>query len=156
MCCLQHQIARARIFIPAPVGFGIHRAQFPLPERIVNSGPEPLLLFIHSYLKPKLDQDDARVDDIFLNFRAQSQKAFMLLGFAEAHDIFDASAIIPAAVEDDDLASSRKMLHIALKKHLALFPVRRSGKRDDPEYAGTYLFGDRLDRAALARSIPAF
>jgi hypothetical protein len=48
------------------------------------------------------------------------------------------------------------MLHVALQEHLRLFAVRRRGKRDDAEYAGTYFLGDRLDRASLAGGVPAF
>src|SRR5258706_2295952 len=48
------------------------------------------------------------------------------------------------------------MLHVALHEHLRLLAVRRSGKRDNAEYTRTDLLGDRLDRASLARGVPAF
>src|SRR4029077_13898818 len=146
----------ARIVIPSPIGLDIHRAQLPLPDRIVDPGPEPSLLLVHPYLEPEFDQDDAAVHNIFFDLRAERQEAPVLIGRAKAHDIFDAGAVVPAAIEDDDFSSGGEMLHVALQEHLRLLPIRRSGKRDDSEYTRTYLFGDRFDRAALTRSIPAF
>src|SRR5581483_1011077 len=69
---------------------------------------------------------------------------------AEAHDVFDAGAVVPAAVEDHDLAGGWKMRHVSLDEHLGFFAVRRRGKRHHSEHARADFFGDRLDRAALA------
>ena len=73
----------------------------------------------------------------------------------KAHDIFDAGAVVPAAVEDHDFAGGRKVRDVALHIHLALFAVARRRQRDDAEYARTDALGDRLDRAALARGVAA-
>ena len=86
----------------------------------------------------------------FSNSGQQLEEPLVLLVGAEAHDVLDAGAVVPAAVEDHDLAGRRKVLHVALHVHLALLAVRRRRQRDDAEDARADALGDRLDRAALA------
>ena len=80
----------------------------------------------------------------------------MLLRRGEAHDVFDARPVVPAAVEDDDFASRREVLHVPLHVHLCLFAIGRRRQRDDPEDAGADPFGDRANRAALACAVAPF
>ena len=49
-------------------------------------------------------QDDAGADQHLLEHRAGAQELLVLLVGAEAHDAFDAGAVVPAPVEQDDLA----------------------------------------------------
>ena len=74
---------------------------------------------------------------------------------AEAHDPLDAGPVVPAAVEDDDLARGREMRHVALDVHLRLLALGRSGQGHDPEHPRAHPLGDPLDRAALAGRVPA-
>ena len=69
---------------------------------------------------------------------------------AEPHHVLDAGAVVPAPVEDHDLAAGREVLHVALHVHLALLAVRRRRQRHQPEDARADALGDRLDRSALA------
>ena len=64
--------------------------------------------------------------------------------------MLDTGAVVPAAIEDDDFACRRKVLHVALEVHLALFAVRRRRQRHESEDARAHALGDRLDRPALA------
>ena len=64
---------------------------------------------------------------------ASSQEALRLLLGAEAHHPLDAGAIVPAAVEDHDLARRRQVRHVALDVHLGLLAVGRCRQRDDAE-----------------------
>ena len=57
-----------------------------------------------------LISDDAAVDDVLLEQRAQLQEPLVLLVGAEPHHVLDAGAVVPAAIEDDDLAGGRKVL----------------------------------------------
>ena len=59
----------------------------------------------------------------------------MLFLAAEAHHVFHARTVVPTAIENDDLTSGRKMLHVALHVHLSLLAIRWRGKRDHSEYA---------------------
>ena len=80
----------------------------------------------------------------------------MFVRRTESHDVLDAGAVVPAAVEDDDFTSGREMLDVALEEYLGFVPIGRSGKGDDSEHAGADLLGDRLDGTSLARGIAAF
>ena len=94
-----------------------------------------------------------RVDDVLLDHRAQLEKPFVLLLGAEPHHVLDAGAVVPAAVEDHDLAGRREVRHVALHVHLALLAVRRRRQRHEAEDARADALGDRLDRAALAGGV---
>ena len=50
--------------------------------------PKTPLLLILSNLEPNLDELNAAIDDIFLHLRTELQKALVLFGRAEAHDVF--------------------------------------------------------------------
>ena len=75
--------------------------------------------------------------------RAQLEEALVLFVGAEAHDALHAGSVVPAAIEDDDLAGGREVLHVALHVHLALFAVGRRRQRDDAEDARAHALGDR-------------
>src|SRR5262245_19580270 len=87
---------------------------------------------------------------------AQFEKAFVLLVIDESHYVLHTCAIVPTAVEDDDLAGSRKTLDVTLHVHQCLFAVRRGRQRDDTKHARANPLGQRLDCAALACSIAPF
>src|SRR5690606_4364409 len=72
---------------------------------------------------------------------------------AESHHAFDAGAVVPAAIEDNDLARGGKMPDVALHVHLALLALGRRRKRRDTEHARAYALGERLDGAALAGTV---
>src|SRR5215469_9927270 len=80
----------------------------------------------------------------------------MLIFSAEPHHPLDTGAVIPAAVEDDDFAGSRKMLDVALHIHLRLFAVRWRRQCDDTKNARTDSLGNRLDHAAFSSGIAPF
>ena len=72
---------------------------------------------------------------------------------AKAHYVFDTGSVIPTAVEDHDLPGSRKMMHIALDVHLALFAIGGSRQRHLTKNPGTYSFRDCSNRAAFTCAI---
>ena len=85
-----------------------------------------------------------------------SRNRSRLLRGAEAHDRLDAGAVVPAAVEDHDLAGRGEVRDVALDVHLRLLALGRRGERDDAEDARADALGDPLDRAALARRVAPF
>src|SRR5262249_24534782 len=91
---------------------------------------------------------------IALHRGTQIEKAPVLRLAAEAHDVLDAGTVVPATMEDDDLTRGREMRKVALNVHLRLLAVRRRRQRHHPKDAGTHSFRNRLDRPALARSVP--
>jgi hypothetical protein len=75
---------------------------------------------------------------------------------AEAHYPLDAGAVVPATVEDHDLAGRREVRQVALDIHLGLLAVGRLRKRDDPEHARAHPLGDPFDDPALPGGVTAF
>src|SRR6185436_19885059 len=99
---LEHKVTRLGVVVPALVGFDVHRALLPLPHRIIDTRMEPALLLFLPDLEPDLDQPGAALDQKTLEDRAELEEPLVLFLGTEAHDIFDASAVVPAAVEDHD------------------------------------------------------
>ena len=93
---------------------------------------------------------------IFSTAGQSSQEPFVLLLGAEPHHVLDAGAVVPAAIEDDDLARGREVRDVALHVHLRLFAIRRRGQRDHAEHARAHPLGQRPDRPALARRVAPF
>src|SRR5690349_1885232 len=80
----------------------------------------------------------------------------MLLIGAKAHYRFYASSIVPAAIEDNDLAGRRKMLNVTLDIQLGLFPLGGRRQRDDAKDTRAHPFGDRLYCSSLPSGVTAF
>src|SRR6185436_19323694 len=105
----------------------------PLPDGVLDPGLEAALLLVGGDLQPVLEEADPGLHDLTLEAGADLQEAAVLLLGAEAEDVLDAGPVVPAAVEDHDLAGCREVREIALDVHLALLAVRRGGQGDDPE-----------------------
>ncbi len=127
-----------------------------MPQRILDARQEPLLLLVLPYFQPEFDQHDAGIGNVFFDLRTNLEEALHLLGADKSHDVFNAGAIVPAAVENHDFARRRKMLDVALQKHLRLFAIGGRRQRHHPEDARADAFGDGLDRAALAGRVATF
>ena len=79
----------------------------------------------------------------------------LLLG-AEAHDALDAGAVVPGAVEDDELAARRQIGHEALEIPFGEVAVGRFARRVDDGLARAHVLDQTLDRAVLAGAVAAF
>src|SRR5208283_5759754 len=102
------------------MGLQVHGAQLPALRRISDARHEPTVLLLLRNVQPVLEQDDAVVDqEVFEDGTAFEKLLVFLLG-AEAHDELDASAVVPASVEDDNFSARRKMLDVALRIDLRL------------------------------------
>src|SRR5436309_10621291 len=73
----------------------------------------------------------------------------MLFGRAESEDLLDAGSVVPASIEQDDLAGGRQRLDVALEVPLRPLAVARFRQRDNPGRPRVQVLGDPLDRAAL-------
>jgi hypothetical protein len=127
-----------------------------LPQRIIDASQKSSLLFVLSNFEPNLDQRDTAVDDVLFDFWAKIQKSPVLRLGRKIHDIFDAGAIVPTPVEDNDFACRGKLPDVTLHEHLALFPIGGSRKGYDAEDTGTDALSDRFDGPPLSSSIAAF
>src|SRR5580693_2724243 len=96
-----------------------------MTQWIADPFQEALFLLLLTDLEPHLDQHDAAVDNVFFDLGATGEKTAVRFLGGEAHHVFDAGAIVPAAIEYDDLARGGKAFDVALNEHLAFFAVRR-------------------------------
>ena len=152
---LKHLVAGAGVVVPALARWKVHVAELPLPHGVVHARLESLLLLLVAHLEPVFDQPDAVVGDVLLEFGTNLEEPLVLLLGAEAHDVLNAGAVVPAAVEDHDFSGRREMREVALHVHLRLFPVGRGGQRDQSEGARADPLGQRPDRPALAGGVAA-
>ena len=75
---LEHHVTRPGIRIPAPERLEIHRAQFPLPKRIVDARLEAPFLLVLADLQPDLDQSNSGIHDVFFDLGTQIEEALVL------------------------------------------------------------------------------
>ena len=80
----------------------------------------------------------------------------MLFLGAEAHDVFHAGAVVPAAIEDHDLAGRRKVREVTLHIDLRLLAVGGRRQRHEPKRARADALGHSADGAAFAGGVAAF
>src|SRR5437773_4795014 len=152
----KHHVARERVIVPMNARGQVYRTELPLTKRIVNAGLKSPCLFVVVYFEPVLDQMDSIRHDKLLKRGAPLQKLTVFFFGTKPHDIFHSGAVVPAPVEDHDLACRRKVRQVSLQVNLTFLAVRWSGKRDDPEYARADAFRDRFDRAAFSGAVAAF
>src|SRR4030095_8064603 len=150
---LEHQVAGARVIVPALAGRQVHRTEFPLAQRVVDAGFEAALLLLVARFQPEFDQLDAAIHDVFFDLWADVEEAAMLLLSTKAHHRLHTSAVIPTAVKDNDFTRRWEMLDVALHIHLRFVAVRGGGQGYDAKDPGTDTRGDGLDGAAFASRV---
>src|SRR5208282_5720421 len=96
---LEHDLLGSGVILPAPPRLHVHRAQFPLLERIVYPTEEAQMLFLVGDRKPILDEPDAGTHEHALELRHRTKEFFVFSVAAKSHYVLDASAVVPAAVE---------------------------------------------------------
>lgn len=125
---LDHALVGRRVVPPPPHRFGIHWAQLPVLDRVVDPGREPALLLVLADIEKVLAQDDAVMDNhLPLDRGGQLQEAFALLVATEAHHSLDPGPVVPRAIEEDDLPRRREMRDIALEEDLGFLAVGGCG-----------------------------
>ena len=152
----QHQVLGLGVLDPVLARLQVHRAQLPALDRVVGALDEAALLFLIADGEPVLDQNDAGPHQHVLEHRAGVQELLVFLVGAETHDLLDAGAVVPAPVEQDDLALGGQLRDVALEVPLAALALGRGAEGDDAADSGVEALGDSLDDAALAGGIAAF
>ena len=97
-----------------------------------------------------MTQHDPVLDEQPLEDRALVEEAAVLVGRAEAHHLLDAGAVVPTAVEQDDLAGARQVGDVALEVPLRPLALGGAGSASMRRDARVEVLSDALDRAALA------
>ena len=80
----------------------------------------------------------------------------VFLDGAEAHDALDAGAVIPTAVEENDLARRREVGDIALEIPLRPLTAVRGRQRSHSANAGIHALRNAFDDSTFACGIAAF
>ena len=153
MGALDHLVARIRIIVPPAQSLQINRGELPHLERIVTAIMEPLELHLAANRQPELEQVNAIPGDAPLEFGRFFQEMFGLLGGAEAHDLFDAGAVVPGAIKQHRLGGGGHPFDIALEIPLRALAIVGLGQRRDDVVARIEIFHIALDGAALAGGI---
>src|SRR3954452_9151944 len=149
----EHLVLGARVVDPALARLQVHRAELPAPQRVLRALLEAPLLLGVADRDPVLAQLDAVAHQHPLELWAGAQELAVLLVGAEAHHVLDAGAVVPGAVEEDELSGRRQVRDVALEVPLRALAVRRRAERHDSGAAGVQRLEDALDRAALARGV---
>src|SRR5271165_4911233 len=123
---------------------------------ISNSREEALVLFLFGYFEPVLQKDDALADQEALEDGTVPEKFPVLFLGTKAHHIFNARAVIPAPVEDDDFTSGGQLFNVALGRELRLLPLSRRGEGYHAKDARAHTLHDALDHPAFAGSVSSF
>ena len=76
-----------------------------------------------------------------LDHRYGVEELLYMLGRGETHHPLDPRPVIPATIEDDDLARRRQVVDVALDVHLALLALGRCGQCDDTENTRAHPLG---------------
>ncbi len=100
-----------------------------------------------------LIKHDAVLDQQTFEDRALPKEPVVLRGGAETQHALHAGAVVPAAVEQDDLACGRQLLHVPLEVPLRGLALGGLGQRDVLGDARVRVLHDALDHAALARRV---
>src|SRR5512144_847975 len=116
------------------VGPQVHVRELPYLARIADPALETPRLLVRADLQPVLEEENAGVDHGSLDQRCDPQESLDLLFRAEAHDPLDARTVVPATIEDHDLASGGQVWDVPLHVHLGPFPLRWGRKGDDAEH----------------------
>ena len=153
---LQHDFLGLGVFLPAAARLQVHRAEFPLLERIMDAAQKAQVLLFIGDGKPVLDDLDARADQHSFKIRHSAEKLFVLSIGAKAHHPLDPGAVVPAAVKQHDFTGGGQVRHITLKVPLRAFAVTRCRQRRHAANPWIEPLGDALDDTALAGGVAAF
>jgi len=94
--------------------------------------------------EPELEEVFAAADEHPLELGRLAHELEVIVRRAEAHHVLHARAVVPGAVEENDLARRGQLLDVALEIPLALFVVRGLGQRHHGRAAGIEEFGEAL------------
>src|SRR5271169_4946790 len=111
----KHVVLGPRIVDPMLARCYIHGAKLPSLDRIAHAVLEAHFLLLVVDRKPVLYEDDARANQHLLKERARAHELPIFKLGAEAHDALNASAVVPATIEQDNLTRRWQFGDIALE-----------------------------------------
>ena len=151
----EHLVLGARVVLPAGQRLQVRERELPTPHGVGHPRLEPFVLLLLGHGEPVLAQQDAVVDEHPLEDRALLEEAPVLLRGAVAHDVLDAAAVVPGAVEQADLAGGGQVRDVALEVPLGALTLGGYGKCDHARDTRVEVLGDPFDRPTLAGRVTA-
>src|SRR6056297_1286604 len=139
--------------LPLVQAFDVDAAELPLFEGALLALEEAAKLFGAADVEPELEEVDALVDQHALEIRYLSEERLAFGLGAEAEDMFDHAAIVPAAVIEHDLPPGGQVVDITLEIPLCGLGVGGFGERHHPRAARVEVLAEPLDGAALSGGI---
>ena len=125
-------VLRLGVVEPAAAGLQVHRRDLPPLGAVAHALLEALLLLLVGHREPVLHQDQAGADQHPLELRRRAEE-LLVLGFrAEAHHVFDAGAVVPGAVEQDDLPGRRQVRRRSAGSTTGTSPARSACRARRP------------------------
>src|SRR6202049_2274131 len=152
----EHAVSGATVGAPVFLSGLIDRADFPLLERVAAPLAQAARLLAAGDVEVILEEENPRLYQHALEARRRFQERLALLARAEFHDVLNACAVVPAAIEQHDLLGGRQLPGIALEVPLAALAIARLAGRHDPHLTRAQVLGDALDGAILAGGVAAF
>ena len=149
----KHLLPRFSVSVIASARFDIDRRQLPPPPRVVEAVGEAFFLMVLVDAQPIFEQQQPVLDQVSFEFGGRTEEGVGLILAAITHHFFDPGTVVPAAVEQGDLALRREMLGVTLEIPLPLLALRRSGQSDHLALARVQGAREHIDRPALARSV---
>jgi hypothetical protein len=111
---------------------------------------EAKMLLVIAAREPIFDENAAGAHEHPFELRHHAQKFLALRLSTKTHHPRDAGAIVPTAVEQNDLASSREVRNIALEIRLRALALVGRGKGGYSANARIKALADAFDYSALA------
>src|SRR5579864_865335 len=152
---VEHRLLGLGVRVPLVQRLDVHRAQLPLPYRVDPPDDEPGALRRRGHREPELRQAQPRAHQHVLEGGRLPHELLVVLLRAEPHHPLDAGAVVPRAVEHDDLARRGQVRDVPLQVPLRLLALTRPGQRHHRGPARVQVLGEPLDRPALAGRIAA-
>src|SRR2546426_1475134 len=152
----EHRVACATVVAPVALGRFVDRADLPLLERITPAAAQPTSLLVAADIEIVLEKNDVRARQHPFEAWRGFQERLVFFGRAILHDEFDAGPVVPAAIEQNDLARRWQVTGKALEVPLRLLAVARLAKGHDAHFTRAEVLGDAFDRPVLAGGVPAF
>ncbi len=151
----QHSRPRLGVILVFVARGQIDRRQFPAFQRVFQALFQTFFLPLLIGRQPVFQQENAIIDQHLLEGRRLLQKQRDLRFIGISHHSLDPGPIVPAPIEQHDLARRWQMRDVTLKIPLRLFACRWFRQRRNPALPWVQSLGYCTNCAALPRRITA-
>ena len=142
--------------IPAVLSLQVYLAEFPLAQRVIAAALEAVLLLFFGNAEVELDQQGTLAHQVFFKTDHPAHKIVIFFFGTEAEHRLHHRPVVPAAVEENDLAAPGELCDIPLEEPLGALLLGGFAQCHHPVAFFVHVTGDPPDGAPFTGSIPAF